>query len=78
MGVMTRLENIYIHCILEKFSECAGLNANLEKTEAIWIRSKVHSKERLLQGKKLKWNQPGKFKLLLLLTMIFLLKTKQL
>ena len=34
-----------------------------KKIEAIWIRSKVHSKERLLLGKKLKWNQLGKFKL---------------
>ena len=51
--------------ILEKFLEYAGLNANLEKkTEAIWIGSKVHSKERLLQGRNLKWNQSGKFKLL--------------
>jgi hypothetical protein len=43
---------------------CAGLKANLDKTEAIWIGSKVHSKERLLPGEKLKWNQSGKFKLL--------------
>jgi hypothetical protein len=50
--------------ILEKFSECAGLKANLDKTEAIWIGSKVYSKERLLPGEKLKWNQSGKFKLL--------------
>ena len=50
--------------ILEKFSECAGLKANLDKTEAIWIGSKVHSKERLLPGENLKWNQSGKFKLL--------------
>jgi len=53
--------------ILEKFSECEGLKltvrANLEKNEAIWIGSKVHSKERLLPGKKLKWNQCGKLKL---------------
>ena len=51
-------------CILEKFSECAGLKANLDKTEVIWIGSKVHSKERLLPGENLKWNQSGKFKLL--------------
>ena len=48
--------------ILEKFSECAGLKANLDKTEAIWIGSKVHvhSKERLLPGENLKWKQSGK------------------
>jgi len=50
--------------ILEKFSECAGLKANLDNTEAIWIGSKVHSKERLLPGENLKWNQSGKFRLL--------------
>ena len=49
--------------ILEICLECAGLSANLEIIEAIWIRSKVHSKERLLPEKKLKLNQPGKFKL---------------
>ncbi|XP_076108995.1 uncharacterized protein LOC143076989 [Mytilus galloprovincialis] len=27
---------------LEKFSECAGLRANFDKTEAIWIGSKIH------------------------------------
>ena len=42
----------------------AGLKASLDKTEAIWIGSKVYSKERLLPGEKLKWNQSGKFKLL--------------
>ena len=55
--------------ILEKFSECAELKANLDKTEAIWIGSKVHSKERLLPGENLNY---------LVSTMIFLLKTKQL
>ena len=50
--------------ILERFSECAGLRANLDKTEAIWLGSKVNSKEILLPEKKLNWNQTGKFKLL--------------
>ena len=50
--------------ILEKFSECSGLRANLEKTEAIWIGSKAHSKEIFHQGERLNWNQTGKFKLL--------------
>ena len=36
----------------------------LDKTEAIWIGSRVHSKEKLLLEKKLNWNQSGKFKLL--------------
>lgn len=50
--------------ILEKYSECAGLRANLDKTEAIWIGSKKYSKETLLPGKNLQWNQSGNFKLL--------------
>ena len=48
--------------ILQKFSECAGLKANLDKTEAIWIGSKLHSDEELLPNLKLKWNKTGKFK----------------
>ena len=50
--------------ILEKFSECAGLRANLEKTEAIWIGSRKNSKDKFLPEKNLNWNQSGKFKLL--------------
>ena len=50
--------------ILEKFSECSGLRANLDKTEAIWVGSRAHSKEKLLPNVKLNWNQTGKFKLL--------------
>ena len=42
--------------ILQKFSECAGLKANLYKTEAIRIGSKLHSDEELLPNVKLKWN----------------------
>ena len=38
--------------------------SKLDKTEATGIGSKVHSKERLLPGENLKWNQSGKFKLL--------------
>ena len=51
--------------ILEKFSECAGLRANLDnKTEAIWIGSKITSKNKLVPERNLNWNQTGKFKLL--------------
>ena len=50
--------------ILEKFSECAGLRANLDKTEAIWIGSKVHSNDKLALQRNLNWNYTGKFKLL--------------
>ena len=50
--------------ILEKFSECAGLRANIDKTEAIWIGSKKGSNEKILPLKNLNWNTSGKFKLL--------------
>ncbi len=50
--------------ILKKYSECAGLKTNLEKTEAIWIGSKVHSNDILAPNIDLKWNRDGKFKLL--------------
>ena len=50
--------------IFDKFSQCAGLKVNLDKTEAIWIGSKTGSQEKLLPEKKLSWNYTGKFKLL--------------
>lgn len=50
--------------ILDKFSECAGLRANLEKTEAIWFGSKLGNEEKLAPDKNLNWNETGKFKLL--------------
>lgn len=50
--------------ILHKFSQCAGLRANLDKTQAVWIGSKVGSRDILLPEKNLLWNHSGKFKLL--------------
>ena len=50
--------------VLQKFSECAGLRANIDKTEAIWIGSKKGSKEKILPHRNLNWNTSGKFKLL--------------
>ena len=50
--------------ILEKFSECAGLRANIDKTEAIWIGSMKNSRHTILPNKNLNWNTSGKFKLL--------------
>ena len=50
--------------IIEKFSECAGLREKMDKTEAIWIGSKVNSKETYWHDHNLNWNQSGKFKLL--------------
>ena len=48
--------------ILHKFEECAGLKINIDKTEAIWIGSKMHSNEKLLPHLNLNWNTTGKFK----------------
>jgi hypothetical protein len=61
MGVMTPWKIfIYFRNMLRM---CMTKRKYRKKIEAIWIRSKVHSKERLLPEKKLKLNQPGKFKL---------------
>jgi hypothetical protein len=35
-------------CMLNKFSECAGLRVNLDKTETIWLGSRRSSHEQLL------------------------------
>ena len=50
--------------IFDCFSVCAGLRVNLDKTEAIWVGSRLGSDEKLLPGKHLSWNTSGKFKLL--------------
>ena len=50
--------------MLNKFSECAGLSVNLDKTEAIWLGSRRSCHEQLLPDKHLSWNFSGKFKLL--------------
>jgi hypothetical protein len=46
------------------FSVCAGLRANLDKTEAIWVASRLGSDTKLLPEKHLAWNTSGKIKLL--------------
>jgi hypothetical protein len=50
--------------IFDCFSVCAGLRVNLDKTEAIWVGSRLGSDEKLLPEKHLVWNTSGKFKLL--------------
>ena len=50
--------------LFDKFSECAGLRCNVDKTEAVWIGSKKGSMEKLLPEKNLVWNHSGRFKLL--------------
>ena len=50
--------------MLNKFSECAGLRVNLDKTEAIWLGSRRNCHEQLLPGKHLSWKFSEKFKLL--------------
>ena len=41
--------------MLEQFAKYFGLTPNFDKTKAIWIGSKIHSKERLCKDKKLSW-----------------------
>ena len=50
--------------IFDCFSVCAGLRVNLDKTEAIWVGSRLGSDKKLLPKKHLVWNTSGKFKLL--------------
>ncbi len=50
--------------VFNQFGQCSGLRINEDKTEAIWIGSKLHSNEILLPEKKLKWNQTGTFTVL--------------
>ena len=50
--------------LFEKFRECAGLKANIDKTEAIWIGAKKGCRDKLLPEKNLAWNFSGKFKTL--------------
>ena len=50
--------------LLDSFAECAGLRANLEKTQAIWIGARRGCGQVLLPDKPLLWNHAAKFKLL--------------
>jgi hypothetical protein len=50
--------------IFDCFSVCAGLRVNPDKTEAIWVGSRLGSDKKLLPKKHLVWNTSGKFKLL--------------
>ena len=50
--------------LFDKFSECASLRVNIDKTEAIWIGSRKGCGEEILPHKNLKWNHAGRFKLL--------------
>jgi hypothetical protein len=45
--------------IFDCFSVCAGLRVNLDKTEAIWVGSRLGSDEKLLPEKHLVWNTSG-------------------
>jgi hypothetical protein len=46
--------------MFNKFSECAGLRVNFDKTEAIWLGSRRSCHEQLLPDKHLSWNFSGK------------------
>ena len=50
--------------IFDCFCFCTGLLINLDKTEAIWVGSRLGSDKKLLPVKHLGWNTSGKFKLL--------------
>jgi hypothetical protein len=50
--------------LFHKFTECAGLRINIDKTQAIWIGSRKGCLDKLLPELNLSWNFSGKFKLL--------------
>jgi hypothetical protein len=45
--------------IFDYFSVCPGLRVNLDKTEAIWVGSRLGSDNRLLPEKHLAWKTSG-------------------
>ena len=50
--------------LLYYFSDCSGLRANFDKTEAIWIGAKRGCVETIKTIKNIRWNFDGKFKVL--------------
>jgi len=50
--------------LFQKFSECAGLRINIDKTEAIWIGSRKGCLDKLMPELNLCWTFSGKFELL--------------
>jgi hypothetical protein len=57
MSLRYSLRFLFFH---HNFSVCAGLRVNLDKTEAIWVGSRLGSDEKLLPEKHLVWNTSGK------------------
>ena len=47
--------------LLNYFSDCSGLRANFDKTEAIWIGAKRGCVETIKAIKNIRWNFYGKF-----------------
>ena len=50
--------------IFVKFGDCAGLRANLDKTQAVWFGSVHDCGIEYLPHRSLLWNHSGKFKVL--------------
>ena len=50
--------------IFDKFSDCAGLRANLDKTQAVWFVSEYGCGIEYLPHRSLLWNNSGKFNVL--------------
>ena len=50
--------------IFDKFGDCAGLRANLDKTQAVWFGSGHGCGIEYLLHRSLLWNHSGKFKVL--------------
>jgi hypothetical protein len=50
--------------IFDKFGDCAGLRANLDKTQAVWFGSGHGCGIEYLPHRNFLWNHSGKFKVL--------------
>jgi hypothetical protein len=59
-------ENSLKNCllVLDKFRECSGMKANIDKTQAIWIGIKLRYRGKVLENSVLDWNYSGIFVLL--------------
>ena len=50
--------------LLNYFSDCSGLRANFDNTEAIWIGAKTGCVETIRSKENIRWNFDGNFKVL--------------
>ena len=57
--------NYFVHVYLQRFASMSGLIININKTVAVWIRSRRNSEVKFMPELDLNWN-PATFKVLVL------------